>query len=143
MFFKIKFLVCKSRLRILIMTYSQLLRHKTKRRVKAKWTRTPDLRKCPQKKGYCFKFVIKSPKKPHSARRKTTRVFLLSIKKHVYCYIPGIGYGLQKYSNVLVRGGRRRDIPGMKYTAIRGKYHFGPPAGRRTARSKYGIKRWV
>lgn len=100
-----------------------------------------DLHKCPQKKGYCLKFAIKSPKKPHSARRKTTRVLLLSTKKHVYCYITGIGYSLQKFSHVLVRGGRRRDIPGMKYTAIRGKYHFGFPAGRRTARSKYGMKR--
>ena len=121
------------------MTHNQLCT--TKRRIRTRKTRTPDLRRCPQKKAHCVKFAIKSPKKPHSARRKTTRVLLLSTMKKVYCYIPGIGYSLQKYSLVLIRGGRRRDIPGMKYTAIHGAFQFHPPLGRRTRRSKYGLKR--
>lgn len=123
----------------LLMTHNQLCR--IKRKVRFTRTRTLDLQKCPQKKAHCVKFAIKSPKKPNSARRKTTRVLLLSTMKHVYCYIPGIGYNLQKYSLVLIRGGRRRDIPGMKYTAIRGSFQFHPPLNRRTRRSKYGLKR--
>lgn len=109
---------------------------------KFKKTFKPALDQCPQKKGYCIKLVIKSPKKPNSARRKTTRVFFTSTKRRVYCYIPGIGHSLQKHSTVLIRGGRRRDIPGMKYTAIRGVFDFTPPLHRRTARSKYGIQRY-
>jgi small subunit ribosomal protein S12 len=124
------------------MTYNQNIRIKTKRVIRFRRTRALDLYGCPQKKAYCFKFAIKTPKKPHSARRKTVRVLVLSTKEHIYSYIPGIGYTLQKYSNLLIRGGRRRDIPGMKYTAIRGTYDFRSPLGRRTSRSKYGLKRF-
>jgi small subunit ribosomal protein S12 len=109
------------------------------RKVKSHKCSVPALRGCPQKKGQCDKFVIKSPKKPHSARRKTVRVLLYSTRQKIYGYITSMGYGIRKYSNVLLRGGRRRDIPGMKYTLIRGVYDFGPPDGRTTARSKYGL----
>jgi len=125
-------------------TYSQLVKNFFKKRPKKiKRTSTLDLQACPQKKVYCVKLVIRSPKKPNSARRKTMWVYILSTDKKVFCYIPGIGHSLQKHSTVLMRGGRRRDIPGMKYTAIRGKMDFGFVIGRRSARSKYGLKKIV
>jgi small subunit ribosomal protein S12 len=102
--------------------------------------RTPALRRCPQKKGHVEKLVIKSPKKPHSARRKTARILLFSTLQRVYGYITSSGHSLRRYSNVLIRGGRRRDIPGMRYTMIRGKYDFHGPIKREKARSKYGLK---
>lgn len=146
------------------MTHSQLCRHKTKRRVKFKKDRTPDLWykrswiKCPQRKSRIERLDIRSPKKPHSARRKTAwafitrppvrnkkRVIMFKKFKKVAAYIPGIGHSWHKYSEILIRGGRRRDIPGMKYTFIRGgKYGKSSwPIGRRRKRSKYGIPRWV
>jgi|GEM_PF-3994962 len=65
----------------------------------------------------------------------------LTNRKKAYCYIPGIGHAVQKFNRIMIRGGRRRDIPGMKYTGIRGgRFSFTPPIGRKTARSKYGIK---
>jgi ribosomal protein S12, bacterial/organelle len=123
-----------------MVTLSQITRFSRKKKFKK--NRKPDLKKCPQKKGHVLKIVIKTPKKPNSARRKTMRVLLTSTRKRVYCYIPGIGHSLQQHKTILVRGGRRRDIPGMKYTGIRGKWDFIYPVGRRTARSKYGIKRF-
>lgn len=101
----------------------------------------PALEGCPQKLGCVLKVVIKSPKKPNSARRKTMRV-TLSNRKTPYCYIPGIGHSVQKFNYILVRGGRRRDIPGMRYTGIRGVKGFSSPENRKTARSKYGLKRF-
>ncbi|BBL86702.1 ribosomal protein S12 (mitochondrion) [Paulinella micropora] len=98
---------------------------------------------CPQKKAYCLRVVIRSPKKPNSAKRKTAKVFISSNKYKKYCAIVGIGHNLQKWSNVLLRGGRRRDIPGVRYIAIRGKYDLRFVVKRRTKRSKYGIKRFV
>lgn len=93
----------------------------------------------------------RAPKKPHSARRMCMRANVIRPRKGgrdrprrlkgVFCYVPGIGHNLQPYSRVLMRGGRRRDIPGMRYTAIRGKEDFAPVVGRRSSRSKYGIKR--
>jgi small subunit ribosomal protein S12 len=100
------------------------------------------LRQCPQKKAQCIKIVVRSPKKPNSAKRKTARVFITSIKRNVSCYIPGIGHTLQKHSTVLMRGGHRRDIPGIRYTAIRGKFDFPGLVTRRNARSKYGLKKF-
>lgn len=123
-----------------MVTQNQLAR---KKRVK-KYTRTRtlDLQGCPQKKTHCFKIVIRSPKKPNSARRKTMRVYITSTKKHVSAYIPGIGHNVQKHAVIYIRGGRRRDIPGMKYTGIRGhrRSDFRAPPERRSARSKFGIR---
>jgi len=95
---------------------------------------------CPQKLGCVIRIDIRSPKKPHSARRKTMRLRLTNGKKP-FCYIPGIGHSVQKFNYILMRGGRRRDIPGMRYTGIRGVKSFTTPINRRTARSKYGLKR--
>lgn len=124
-------------------TFSQLSKFSKSRPKKFKRTSTLDLRSCPQKKVYCVKLIIRSPKKPNSARRKTMWVYILSTDKKVFCYIPGIGHSLQKHSTVLMRGGRRRDIPGMKYTAIRGKLDFTFVVGRKSSRSKYGLKKLV
>ena len=101
------------------------------------------LSSCPQKKGFCLKIVIRSPKKPNSAKRKTLRLFIPLTKSRLYVGIIGIGHNLQKWSNVLIRGGRRRDIPGVRYVTIRGKYDLRFVHQRRTKRSKYGIKRFV
>lgn len=98
---------------------------------------------CPQKKGFCLKIVIRSPKKPNSAKRKTLRLFIPLTKRRLYVGIIGIGHNLQKWSNVLIRGGRRRDIPGVRYVTIRGKYDLRFVHQRRTKRSKYGVKRFV
>lgn len=95
---------------------------------------------CPQKKGVCLKILIRTPKKPNSALRKTARVRLSNSKK-VIAYIPGEGHTLQEYSTVLLRGGRVRDLPGVKYKLIRGKYDFLGLKNRSTSRSKYGTKR--
>jgi small subunit ribosomal protein S12 len=103
----------------------------------------PALQKCPQKKALCLKVVIRSPKKPNSARRQTARVLIPSNGYRVYFSITGIGHSLQKFSNVLLRGGRRRDLPGVRYVAIRGKYDFVALHSRRKARSKYGARRFV
>jgi len=127
------------------MTINQYLKY---RKIKRQRCSVPLLRGGPQRRGICDKFVIKSPKKPHSARRKTVRVKTekrysrLYEKRVVYCYITGIGYNLNKFSKILFRGGRRRDIPGMRYTLIRGVYDFRQDlVGRVNARSKYGLRR--
>jgi small subunit ribosomal protein S12 len=108
------------------------------RPLKQKKCSTPDLASCPQKRGTIKRVMIHSPKKPNSARRKVMRV-ILSNRKTVFCYIPGIGHSAQIYHSLFVRGGRRQDLPGMKYTAIRSRRSLMPPVGRRTARSKYGL----
>lgn len=97
------------------------------------------LAKCPQKKGTCLKIFITTPKKPNSAARKTAKVILLSNKKTVHCHIPGVKHTLQKYSTVLVRGAQVRDLPGIKYRVIRGKFDLKRVYDRTKARSKYGI----
>jgi small subunit ribosomal protein S12 len=97
---------------------------------------------CPQKKGICLKIRTTKPKKPNSAIRKIVRI-KLSNNKQITAYIPGQGYNLQKYSVVLVRGGRVKDIPGIKYKLIRGKYDFSIAESfiRVSRRSKYGISK--
>ena len=107
---------------------------------KVKKTKAPYLVKCPQKKGICVKVFTTSPKKPNSANRKVARVQLTN-GNTVSCYIPGEGHRLQKHSIVLVRGGRTKDLPGVKYKAVRGKFDFTGIQSRRTSRSKYGTKR--
>jgi small subunit ribosomal protein S12 len=114
-------------------------RIKTHRPIK---NRRPHLKFCPQKKAQCLKLTVFSPKKPNSARRKVSKIIVTSTKKKTYCYIPGIGHKLKAYSTVLIRGGRRLDVPGMKYTAIRGKYDFEALYARRNARSKFGVKKY-
>lgn len=97
------------------------------------------LEKCPQKKATCLKVFVTSPKKPNSASRKVAKVVLLSNRKVTHCHIPGIKHSLQRYSTVLIRGGRVKDLPGVKYRLIRGKFDLKRVFDRAKARSKYGI----
>lgn len=100
-------------------------------------TRRRDLQLCPQKKGTCLKVFNTTPRKPNSALRKVARV-LLSNYQRVTAYIPGMSHNLQKHSVVLVRGGRVKDLPGVRYTIVRGKYDLQRLVNRRKRRSKYG-----
>ena len=118
-------------------TYAQLLR--TRRPIRLKKNKTPALQNCPQKSGTCTKVFAVTPKKPNSAIRKIAKVWL-STKKKAICYIPGVGHNLQRFASVLVRGGRVKDIPGMRYHIVRGKFDSRGVWRRRQARSKYGVK---
>lgn len=110
------------------------------RKNKISRTKTPALDSCPQKKGVCLKVFIVTPKKPNSALRKVARI-RLSNQKKVTAYIPGEGHNLQQYSTVLMRGGRVKDLPGIKYHLVRGKYDFVGIKSRKVSRSKYGTKK--
>ena len=110
------------------------------RQLKKRLVRTPALENSPQRKGICLKIFTRAPKKPNSALRKVARV-RLSTKKRTIAYIPGEGHTLQEYSTVLMRGGRVKDLPGVKYHLIRGKYDFLGLKNRKQARSKYGTKK--
>jgi len=110
------------------------------RKLKKKLNRVPALKRSPQKKGVCLKVFTRTPKKPNSALRKVARL-RISTKKKITAYIPGEGHTLQEYSTVLMRGGRVKDLPGVKYHLIRGKYDFLGLKNRRKARSKYGTKK--
>jgi small subunit ribosomal protein S12 len=121
-------------------TFNQLYR--SKRLNKKKLIKSTVLLKCPQKKGVCIKLIVKAPKKPNSALRKLVKL-KLSSGKLIYAYIPGEGHNLLEYSTVLIRGGRVKDLPGIKYTLIRGKYDLMGVIGRKTSRSKYGTKKFV
>jgi small subunit ribosomal protein S12 len=121
-------------------TKIQLLLKKNRKK-KIKKTKKLILEKCPQKKGTCLKVFIASPKKPNSASRKVVKVVLLSTKKQTQCHIPGIKHSLQRYSTVLIRGGRVKDLPGIKYRVIRGKFDLKCVYDRFKARSKYGISK--
>ena len=101
--------------------------------------KAPALEQCPQKKGVCLRVFTRTPKKPNSALRKVARL-RLSNKKVVVSYIPGEGHTLQEYSIVLLRGGRVKDLPGVKYHLVRGKFDLLGQRTRKTARSKYGTK---
>lgn len=118
-------------------TYNQLCKNKRQRKIKI--NKTPALNGSPQKKGICTKMVLRTPKKPNSALRKLAKL-KLSNNKRVYGYIPGEGHNLQEYSTVLIRGGRVKDLPGVKYHLIRGKLDFLGLKNRKTSRSKYGSK---
>nr|YP_011008323.1 ribosomal protein S12 [Scytothamnus australis]WBP70294.1 ribosomal protein S12 [Scytothamnus australis] len=98
------------------------------------------LRGCPQKRGVCLKVFVCTPKKPNSARRKVVKV-RLSNKVRLVAYIPGQIHRLQEHSQVLVRGGRVPDLPGVKYRLIRNKLDLEGLLGRKTSRSKYGTKK--
>lgn len=102
--------------------------------------KVPALSKCPQKKGICSKLVLRTPKKPNSALRKIVKLRLTN-DKMIYAYIPGEGHNLQTYSTVLIRGGRVKDLPGIKYHLVRGKLDFAGLVSRKNSRSKYGTKK--
>lgn len=121
-------------------TINQLLNHKQGRKKKSKRNKTPALNRNPQKKGICIKIFLRTPKKPNSALRKLANVRLTNGKR-VAAYIPGEGHNLQEYSSVLIRGGRVKDLPGIKYKIIRGKLDLSGIKARKSARSKYGTKK--
>lgn len=120
-------------------TVNQLCRKK--RLPKLFLNKTPALNKCPQKKGICLKVFLRTPKKPNSALRKLVKLRLTSTAKIVTAYVPGEGHNLQDYASVLIRGGRIKDLPGVKYHLIRGHLDFVGLDNRKTARSKYGNKK--
>nr|QYB21928.1 ribosomal protein S12 [Papuacedrus papuana] len=103
-------------------------------------TKAPALGECPQRKGVCARVYTITPKKPNSALRKVARVRLTS-KYEITAYIPGIDHNLQEHSVVLVRGGRVKDLPGVKYHIIRGILDAVPVKDRKQGRSKYGVKK--
>ena len=119
-------------------TVNQLVRKPRARKV-AK-SNVPALEACPQKRGVCTRVYTTTPKKPNSALRKVCRVRLTN-GFEVTSYIGGEGHNLQEHSIVLVRGGRVRDLPGVRYHVIRGAYDAAPVQNRMQARSKYGAKR--
>jgi small subunit ribosomal protein S12 len=119
-------------------TINQLVR-KGREAVKKK-TASPALRECPQKRGVCVRVYTTTPKKPNSALRKVARVRLTN-GMEVTAYIPGIGHTLQEHSVVLVRGGRVKDLPGVRYHIIRGNMDALGVEDRRKSRSKYGTKK--
>jgi len=119
-------------------TINQLVRKpRKKQKVRSK---TPLLESCPQKRGVCLNVKTVTPKKPNSALRKVARV-RLSNGKEITAYIPGIGHNLQEHSIVLVRGGRVRDLPGVRYKIVRGVLDTLGVSDRRQARSRYGVKK--
>ena len=119
-------------------TINQLVR-KGRTLVKSK-TKSPALKRCPQKRGVCLRVYTTTPKKPNSALRKVARVRLTN-GMEVTTYIPGVGHNLQEHSVVLVRGGRVKDLPGVRYHIVRGSLDAVGVADRKQARSKYGAKR--
>ncbi len=119
-------------------TISQLVR-KGRKVVRTK-SKRPDLQGCPQKRGVCLQVMTRTPKKPNSALRKVAKV-RLSNGREIIVYIPGEGHNLQEHLTVLVRGGRVRDLPGVRYHIIRGKLDATGVEARRRGRSKYGAKR--
>jgi small subunit ribosomal protein S12 len=119
-------------------TINQLVR-KGRKRIKKK-TNTPALKQSPQKRGVCTRVYTSTPKKPNSALRKVARV-RLTTGAEVTAYIPGIGHNLQEHSVVLVRGGRVKDLPGVRYHIVRGTLDTLGVEERRQGRSKYGAKK--
>ena len=119
-------------------TINQLVRKGRKRAVKK--TNTPALRGAPQKRGVCTRVYTSTPKKPNSALRKVARV-RLTTGLEVTAYIPGIGHNLQEHSVVLVRGGRVKDLPGVRYHIVRGTLDTLGVDDRKQGRSKYGAKK--
>ncbi|MEA1980200.1 MAG: 30S ribosomal protein S12 [candidate division Zixibacteria bacterium] len=119
-------------------TINQLIR-KGRTRIFEK-TKTPAMGACPQKRGVCTRVYTSTPKKPNSALRKVARVRLTN-KMEVTAYIPGEGHNLQEHSIVLIRGGRIKDLPGVRYHVIRGTMDTAGVADRKCSRSKYGTKK--
>lgn len=119
-------------------TINQLVRQE-RRRIRKK-VKTPALEGCPQKRGVCVRVYTITPKKPNSALRKVARVRLTN-GMEVTTYIPGIGHNLQEHSVILIRGGRVKDLPGVRYHVIRGSLDAAGVADMKKSRSKYGVKR--
>ncbi|MCB9945446.1 MAG: 30S ribosomal protein S12 [Geminicoccaceae bacterium] len=119
-------------------TINQLVNHG--RKVPGKRNKVPAMEACPQKRGVCTRVYTTTPKKPNSALRKVARVRLTN-GYEVTSYIPGEGHNLQEHSVVLIRGGRVKDLPGVRYHIIRGTLDTQGVNGRKQARSKYGVKR--
>jgi small subunit ribosomal protein S12 len=119
-------------------TIAQLVRRGRKQI--AKKLKAPALQACPQKRGVCVRVYTSTPKKPNSALRKVARVRLTN-QIEVTTYIPGVGHNLQEHSIVLIRGGRVKDLPGVRYHVIRGALDTAGVADRKQARSLYGAKR--
>ncbi len=119
-------------------TIQQLVRRG--RAAKRAGSKSPDLESCPQKRGVCLRVFTTTPKKPNSALRKVARVRLTN-GREVNAYIPGVGHNLQEHSVVLVRGGRVKDLPGVRYHIVRGTLDATGVEGRHRGRSKYGAKR--
>ncbi len=118
-------------------TINQLIR-KGRKRTKRK-TKSPALKGCPQKRGVCLLVKTQTPKKPNSALRKVARV-RLSNQMEVSAYIPGVGHNLQEHSIVMIRGGRVKDLPGVRYHIVRGHLDTAGVVDRKKSRSKYGAK---
>lgn len=119
-------------------TINQLV--KKPRSSKKKRSKSPALKACPQRRGVCVQVKTKTPRKPNSALRKVAWV-RLSTGQEVIAYIPGEGHNLQEHSIVLVRGGRVKDLPGVRYHIVRGALDTGAVQDRKQSRSKYGAKR--
>ena len=119
-------------------TINQLIRQGRERAEER--SKSPLLNGCPQKRGVCLNVTTTSPKKPNSALRKIARIRRTNGEEGT-CYIPGEGHNLQEHSVVLIRGGRVRDLPGVRYHIIRGTLDAAGVANRKQARSKYGAKR--
>ena len=119
-------------------TINQLIRQGREREEEK--SKSPLLNGCPQKRGVCLNVTTTSPKKPNSALRKIARIRRTNGEEGT-CYIPGEGHNLQEHSVVLIRGGRVRDLPGVRYHIIRGTLDAAGVANRKQARSKYGAKR--
>jgi len=119
-------------------TINQLVRNGRKSRVNR--TASPALKACPQKRGVCVRVYTTTPKKPNSALRKVARVRLTN-GMEVTSYIPGEGHNLQEHSVVLIRGGRVKDLPGVRYKVVRGTLDTSGVSQRRQARSRYGAKK--
>ena len=119
-------------------TINQLVRNRRKKLTNR--SNTPALQSCPQKRGVCVRVYTTTPKKPNSALRKVARVRLTN-GIEVTSYIPGIGHNLQEHSVVLIRGGRVKDLPGVRYHIVRGSLDLQGVKDRKQSRSKYGAKR--
>ena len=119
-------------------TIQQLSR--SQRTTSERKTKSPALQSCPQRRGICTRVYTTTPKKPNSALRKVARV-RLTTGVEVTAYIPGVGHNLQEHSVVLVRGGRVKDLPGVRYHIVRGSLDTAGVKGRLQSRSKYGVKR--
>lgn len=121
-------------------TYNQIFKKIRKKKIHKKVKK--ELQKIPNRRGVCVKVFTTTPRKPNSAIRKVARV-RLSNKHLITAYIPGEGHNLREHSNVLIRGGRIKDLPGIKYRTVRGVYDFKGLAKRKQGRSKYGTKKVI
>ena len=119
-------------------TFAQLVRY-GREQIKTK-TKSPALEGCPEKRGVCVRVYTQTPKKPNSALRKVARARLTN-SAEVTTYIPGIGHNLQEHSVVMIRGGRVKDLPGVRYHIVRGTLDTAGTRDRKSSRSKYGTKK--